>query len=304
MIRRMTISCRVAGRVPAGRYVGRPGRSGSFALVAGRRRRHRGGTDDDAPRAAGFRAAGRHGLEREHTPAAIRARLRAGPPRSYLRDFVYGAIDGTVTTFAVVAGVAGAGLDATLVVILGVANLVADGFSMAVSNLLGARAEEQRRERTRREEERHVAVVPHGEREEVRQLLGGWGLDGRLREEVLDVVTAERDRWVRLMMDQEHGLPPSTSRPSLVALATFVAFVLVGAIPLLPFALDALPDVDVGRPFAWSAATTALAFVLIGVGKAVVVGRSRLGSGLETLVVGGTAAGLAYLVGAGLGGLA
>lgn len=261
-------------------------------------------TDDDLLPAAGSRPAGGSGLAREHTPAAIEARLRRGPARSHLRDFVYGAIDGTVTTFAVVAGVAGAGLDPTVVLILGVANLVADGFSMAASNFLGARSEEQRRERTRREEERHVDVVPHGEREEVRQLLGGWGLEGPLREEVLDVVTADRERWVRLMMEQEHGLPASTSRPSLAALATFVAFVVVGSIPLAPFVVDGLPGADVDAPFAWSAATTALAFLLVGVGKAVVVGQSRWRSGLETLFVGGSAAGLAYLVGVGLGGLA
>jgi VIT1/CCC1 family predicted Fe2+/Mn2+ transporter len=230
--------------------------------------------------------------------------LRAGPARSYLRDVVYGAIDGTVTTFAVVAGVAGAGLDATVVVILGVANLVADGFSMAASNFLGARSEAQRRERTRREEERHVALVPHGEREEVRQLLGGWGLEGQLREEVLDVVTADPERWVGLMMEQEHGLPASPARPWVAALATFVAFVAVGGIPLVPFMVDALPGVDLHGAFAWSASTTAAAFLLIGVGKAVVVEQGRWRSGLETLLVGGSAAGLAYVVGVVLGGLA
>jgi len=271
--------------------------------VAGHRARQRDGTDDDPPQAAGDRAAGRNGLEREHTAAAIAARLRAGPTRSYLRDFVYGAIDGTVTTFAVVAGAGGAGLDAAVVVILGVANLVADGFSMAVGNLLAARTEEQRRERTRREEEHHVVAIPHGEREEVRQLLGGWGLEGHLREEVLDVVTADRERWVRLMLEQEHGLATAPSRPSLAALATFVAFVAVGTIPLAPFVVDALPGVTLQAPFVWSATTTALAFLLIGVAKAVVVEQSRWRSGLETLLVGGSAAGLAYLVGVGLGGL-
>lgn len=231
------------------------------------------------------------------------ARLGRGPRLSYLRDFVYGAVDGTVTTFAVVAGVAGAGLDATVVLVLGVANLVADGFSMAVSNFLGARSEGQRRERTRREEEHHVARVPHGEREEVRQLLGTWGLEGRLREEVVDVVTADRERWVRLMMEQEHGLPTSPTVPWSAALATFVAFVVVGSIPLLPFVVDAAPGLQAGSPFGWSTAMTALAFVLIGVAKAVVVGQPKWRSALETLLVGGAAATLAYLVGAGLGGL-
>ena len=73
-------------------------------------------------------------LEHEHTPTAIRERLAAGPRNSYLRDWVYGGIDGSVTTFAVVTGVVGASLSPTVVLILGVANLLGDGFSMAASN--------------------------------------------------------------------------------------------------------------------------------------------------------------------------
>ena len=84
----------------------------------------------------------RSSLEAEHTPAAVRRRLDRRPSPSYLRDFIYGAIDGTITTFAVVAGVEGASLDATIVIILGAANLLADGFSMAASNFLGSRAGE------------------------------------------------------------------------------------------------------------------------------------------------------------------
>jgi VIT1/CCC1 family predicted Fe2+/Mn2+ transporter len=106
------------------------------------------------------------------------------------------------------------------------------------------------------------------------------------------------------MLEQEHGLPSVTPRPSVAALATFVAFVVVGSIPLAPFAIDALPGVGVGTAFAWSACTTGIAFFLIGTGKAVVVEQSWWRSGLETLLRGGSAAALAYAVGAGLGGLA
>lgn len=234
-----------------------------------------------------------HRLRAEHTPAAIRRRLAHGPATSPLRDLVYGAIDGTVTTFAVVAGVAGARLGTAVVVILGIANLAADGFSMAVGNYLGTRAEDQRRQRLRREEERHVAAVPEGEREEVRQLLGAWGLTGEVREEVVATLTAEPGRWVEVMMTLEHGVTPAGPTPVRAGLATFAAFVTVGAVPLLPFAL--------GGSFAWSAALTAAAFVLVGVAKGLVVDQPWWRSGAETLAIGATAAALAYAAGATLG---
>ena len=88
-------------------------------------------------------------LEHDHSPQAIRARLAKGTRPNYLRDWVYGGIDGAVTTFAIVAGVAGAQLSTKIVVILGMANLLADGFSMAASNYSGTKTEVDDLERLR-----------------------------------------------------------------------------------------------------------------------------------------------------------
>src|ERR1051325_8603954 len=80
-------------------------------------------------------------MEHEHSPDAIRRRLEGGPKHNYLRDWIYGGIDGAVTTLAVVTGVAGAQLSSWVILALGFANLFADGFSMASSNYLGTRSE-------------------------------------------------------------------------------------------------------------------------------------------------------------------
>ena len=84
----------------------------------------------------------RESLSRDHTQEAIAGRLAAATQHSYLGDFVLGAVDGAVTTFAVVAGGAGAGLSNGIVLILGFSNVLADGFSMAAGNFLKARADQ------------------------------------------------------------------------------------------------------------------------------------------------------------------
>jgi VIT1/CCC1 family predicted Fe2+/Mn2+ transporter len=236
-------------------------------------------------------------LGREHTPARVRARLRSPPPASHLRDFVYGAIDGTVTTFAVVAGVAGAGLSASVVIILGVANLIADGFSMAVSNYLGTRTEQQQRERARRDEERHIALVPEGEQEEVRQIFASKGFAAADLDRVVEVITADRQVWLDTMMTEELGYGPGDAQPLRAAAATFAAFVALGFLPLAIFVLDAVLPGDIGAPFAWSAAMTAGGFFAIGGMKARFVDQRPWRSGLETTLIGGAAALLAFGVG-------
>src|SRR5208282_5041431 len=82
-------------------------------------------------------------MDHEHSHEAIRQRLAAGPGHSYLRDWVYGGIDGTVTTFAIVAGVVGAHLSLRVILILSGANLIADGFAMAAGNYLATRSEHE-----------------------------------------------------------------------------------------------------------------------------------------------------------------
>ncbi len=239
----------------------------------------------------------RSALEAEHTPEAIQRRLKDGPDHSYLRDFVYGAIDGTVTTFAVVSAVAGAGLSSGLVITLGVANLVGDGFSMAASNFLGTRTEEQLRAKARRTEEHHIAMLPAGEREEIRQIFSSKGLYGEALEQVVDVITSDPKQWVDTMMKEELGLPLAGPSPVKAALMTFSAFLVVGFVPLFSFVWQLVIGGAVESPFLWSAVMTGVAFFTVGAFKSRFVGERWYTAGLETLLVGGAAAALAYLAG-------
>lgn len=237
-------------------------------------------------------------LRAEHTPEAISRRLREKPAPSYLSDFIYGGIDGAITTFAVVAGVAGANLSEVIVIILGGANLVADGFSMAVSNFLGSRAERQQQERARRIEQRQIELVPDGEREEIRQIFAAKGFSGDDLERIVEVITSDRRTWVETMMSEELGYGSSERSEFRAAAATLAAFVTIGFLPLLVYVYDLAAPGDVADPFAWSALMTGIAFAVVGSLKARFVGRSRWRSALETVLVGGLAATLAYVVGA------
>jgi len=234
-------------------------------------------------------------LTAEHAPGAVAERLARRVAPSYLGDAVLGAIDGCVTTFAVVAGVLGAGLPRAAALILGLANLAADGFSMAVSNLERARSEHEHRERARHIELMHVEQVPEGEREEVRQILARKGFEGTLLEQAVEVVTSDRERWVDFMLTEELGLSLHGPSPVRAGVVTFAAFCAVGVLPLLPFLLT--PQQEDSVLFGLSAALTALAFFGVGALKGRVLERPPLRSGLRTLAVGGTAAALAYVVG-------
>ena len=230
-------------------------------------------------------------MEHEHTIEAIGERLAAGPRHNYLRDWIYGGIDGSVTTFAVVTGVVGAQLSPAVILILGFANLFADGFSMAASNFLGTKAEHDDMQRLAAIEYRHIDVAPEGEREEVRQIFAAKGFAGADLERVVELITSDRDRWVRTMLTEEYGLPLQPRSAWMAAISTFSAFAICGLIPLLPF-LVAQP-----HSFAVSIVLTAIVFFVIGSIKSRWSTVSWWRSGLSTLLVGGAAATLAYAVG-------
>ncbi len=226
-----------------------------------------------------------------HTREAIRCRLAQAHRPSYLRDWVYGGIDGAVTTFAVVSGVAGAQLSPNIVIVIGLASIVADGFSMAAGNYSATKTEVDDRRRLRDVERNHIALFPEGEREEVRQILAGKGLSGAALEEAVAAITANEETWINTMLVEEYGLAPSVRSPLQAGAHTFLAFMLCGAVPLLPFL------VALATPLLWASVLTATVFFAIGSAKSRWSLDHWTKSGAETLVIGLGAASMAYLVG-------
>ncbi len=238
-------------------------------------------------------------IREAHRPGRIRVRLERPPPYNYLGDSILGAIDGLVTTFAVVAGAVGGGLGDAVILVLGFANLIADGFSMAVSNYLSSKSERDQVAHARAQEAMHIELAPEGQREELRQVVMRLGIRGECLERVTDAIAADRQRWIETIVGAQTNLPTRGVRPLRAGVTTFGSFVLLGTIPLLPFVLPWLEEWEVPM----SALLTLCAFFAVGVAKGMVLNRSLLLSGGETLLTGGVAAVLAYAVGAWLRGV-
>jgi len=228
-------------------------------------------------------------LEHSHDQQAIRERLSQGPHRNYLRDWIYGGIDGTVTTFAIVAGVVGADLSAAVMLILGFANLVADGFAMAAGNYSATKAERDDYERVLAVERRHIELEPEGEREEIRQIFAAKGFSGDDLERVVSVISSDRTLWTKTMATEEYGLSPALRSPMVAALSTFAAFILCGSVPLVSY-------LATGGLIACVVATGAT-FFGVGAVKSRWSQAGWLRSGLETFIIGMGAAILAFAMG-------
>ncbi|KMQ50836.1 Integral membrane protein [Chitinispirillum alkaliphilum] len=233
-------------------------------------------------------------LKDDHQFEAIQKRLGDKDQYSYIGDAVLGGIDGCVTTFAVAAGSMGGGLSVTVIIILGLANLLADGFSMAASNFLSTRSDREEVESARSREETHIERVPWGEKAEVREIFARKGFSGETLDKVVEGITSNRDLWIDTMLTEEHGLHIGKFHPTRAGITTFLAFVLTGLIPLLPFLVLDLP---IQEQFILSSVLTGITFLLIGSAKGIILKKPVLKSGLFTLLIGGIAASLAFTVG-------
>ncbi|MBI2359211.1 MAG: VIT1/CCC1 transporter family protein [Deltaproteobacteria bacterium] len=236
--------------------------------------------------------------EAAHTHEHLEHLLRANGLRGqFLADGVLGATDGIVTTFAVVAGAAGAYLSPGIVIIMGFANLLADGFSMSVGNYLGARSQQEYWKEERRRESWEIENLPEAEREEVRRLYRHKGFEGEALEHAVETITRDKDRWLEEMMREELGIQEEGVAPIASGLVTFAAFVLAGFLPLWSYVMAFWRPSVVPSAFPLSVAITGVALFGVGAARRFMIRRPWWLSGLEILAVGGLAAAGAFFVG-------
>ena len=214
----------------------------------------------------------------------------------YLGEFVYGGIDGCVTTFAVVAGSVGAGLDSAVIIILGFANLLADGFAMSVGAYLSTKSEQDNYHKHKQVEYWEVDNLPELERDEIREIYAAKGFKGELLDKVVEVITSDNDVWVDTMMKEELEMIKEDRSPIWIGGVTYISFILMGLIPLLVYVVDYLDPIGKNL-FLLTSIFTAIGFMIIGWLKTFVNQTSILKGILETLILGGIAAVVSYFVG-------
>lgn len=223
------------------------------------------------------------------------------PPYNWLPDFVYGGIDGSITAFAVVAGVVGAGLSTPVILILGFANLFADGFSMAVGKYSSDKAELERIARIKKEEAKSILDDPEEEKEEVEEILKRMGFRGQDLARAQKVITSDPEVWIKVMLNHEFNVIEENFRPATGALATFLAFLSIGLIPLVGYSFQAIMKWEDQGLFLGTSVATLMALFIVGTVKSRFSNKNWALAGFETALIGGMAASLAYLVGDVLG---
>mgnify|MGYP000430152329 CR=1 FL=1 len=219
---------------------------------------------------------------------------------NWLPDFVYGGIDGAVTTFAIVMGVVGAELSTAVILVLGFANLLADGFSMAAGKYSSDKAELEQIKLVKEKERQSIIENPREEKREIREILREFGFKGQDLKKAEKVITSNPETWIHMMLHHEFHILEDNINPKKGAIATLVSFVLIGLIPLLAYIAQPLLSLDDDQALMATIIGTLLGLFIVGTVKTRFTDRHWVLAGLETSAIGGFAALLAYLVGAGV----
>jgi VIT1/CCC1 family predicted Fe2+/Mn2+ transporter len=208
-----------------------------------------------------------------------------------VRDVVIGTSDGLTVPFALAAGLSAAVTSSSLIVTAGLAEVAAGAIAMGLGGYLAAKTDIEHFDAEVARELREIAEVPHREVAEVESVMRGFGLEGEPLERVVAAITADRDRWVEFMMRFELGIErPDPRRAFTSALTIGGAYIVGGLVPLVPYMLvPAVPDAMV-----WSVISTGVALLAFGAIKGRFTGMNLVRSAIQTLVVGGLAAGAAF----------
>ncbi|KAH9068526.1 hypothetical protein Ae201684P_004232 [Aphanomyces euteiches] len=233
------------------------------------------------------------------------AKMQGAAPEAHLdngghiKSAVYGGLDGIITTFATVTSVAGSGLPHAVILILGLAHLVADGLSMGMGDVLSTQAEMDLIQHERSREVWELENFPEGEMQEMIQLYESKGISTDDATLVVNTLSKYKEAFVDIMMVEELGLMPvdEDENPLIGGFVTFGSFMLFGSVPLLSYLINLIPGVQLSSDQAlWgSCLLTALTLFLLGAGQ--YVGQKWYIAGIYMALNGTIAAGMGWIIG-------
>ena len=234
----------------------------------------------------------------------LRNEHKQSPLATYIKEVVYGGVDGIITTFAVVAGFSGAALSnetttqLTFVIVLlfGLAKIFADGVSMGLGNFLSVRSDQDLYRSARNKEVQEIRSNPSDEYEETIAIMMEKGFTHGDATTLASIYRTNEEYWTDFMMAHELEMSdPRGDNPFLTGFATFLSFLVFGFVPLIPFVFYV--SADPLTTFFFSCLGTFSALVLLGIVKWRVIGTDFSKSVAEVVIVGGAAALIAFFVG-------
>jgi vacuolar iron transporter family protein len=211
-----------------------------------------------------------------------------------VRDIVIGMSDGLTVPFALAAGISGvAGAQTKIVVLAGLAEIAAGSIAMGLGGYLAAKTDYEHYMTEKDRENWEIDHLPEREKEEVADVFRGYGMEDTHIKPILDAMSKNRAQWIDFMMRFELGLdPPDPKRARISALTIGMSYIVGGFIPLTPYIL--IPNLTTALIV--SVVVTLTALFLFGYIKGRFTGMKPLRSGFETMLVGGVAAGVAFLL--------
>jgi VIT1/CCC1 family predicted Fe2+/Mn2+ transporter len=201
--------------------------------------------------------------------------------------------DGLTVPFALAAGLSGAVSSTRLIVIGGLAEIAAGSIAMGLGGYLAAKGDAEHYAHEKLREEREIVEIPEAEKEEVKELFEQYGLTTAEATPVVEALSKRPKEWVDFMMRFELGLEEPDPKRAVTSASTIaLSYVAGGFIPLAPYIVLS----NAWRGLLWSAAVTLAALGIFGYLKAIFTGTARLRGASQTMVIGGLAAGAAFVI--------
>lgn len=215
------------------------------------------------------------------------------PNGKYIRSLIFGFNDGTVSNLALVAGLSGAMLGNKVVILGGLADMIAGAISMGLGNYIATKSQVEFYRHEYQREKEEIKTVPKLEIKEIEDIYRKKGFKGKELAMVVKRITSNKKRWINVMMEEEIGMTKKgIENPIAVGLMTFGAFLLAAAIPVLPFFV--LP---VKEALIFASVTCMSLLFAVGVAKTHYTGRDWLRSGIEMVIIGAIATLASYYLG-------